>query len=126
MGILLHRQSSYRTEPVTEEYRDVTDNVIGAKTLEYKGFLMVNKVVDPKSIIDSHGGPGIYAQKAEVMMKHKKLLLTEIKAEALAMGANAVVGVRMETSVVAAERRTDSQDLDTELMVSGIAVHFVR
>ena len=96
---------------VTDVETYTSDQVVGAGTQEYKGFLLVSVVkgaeevnvykdqLGRKSGYWNHGLSYDAVESAVLSNKARMELMWKMKEEASKLGANAVIGIRMETSV---------------------------
>merc|ERR1712059_22233 len=100
-----------------------TDSPVGAVTQEFKGLLVVSKVKTRNVMSDIGSGlkslvGGELKGLSKLTQTIREELLYEIKEKAVEMGANAVIGIRMETNTIF--------DGCLDLVVYGTAVYFTR
>merc|ERR1711997_4787 len=96
---------------------------VGALTQEYKGLLVVSKVKSRNVFSDIGSGfksmvGGEIKGLSKLTSDVREELLVEIKQKAAEVGANAVVGIRMETNTIF--------DGCLDLVIYGTAIRFTR
>ena len=107
-----------------------TAEVIGASKQEYKGMIIVTKVIDVQEMeiemmkdqqgkIRAGGRPATNQERSNKMKQCKKELLREMQKEAVDLGANSVVGIRMDDIVI-------PNSVKMKFEMCGTAVYFTR
>merc|ERR1712080_545912 len=96
---------------------------VGALTQEYRGLLVVSKVKSRNVFSDIGSGlksmvGGEIKGLSKLTSDVREELLVEIKQKAAEVGANAVVGIRMETNTIF--------DGCLDLVIYGTAIRFTR
>merc|ERR1712185_621622 len=100
-----------------------TNTPCGAVTQEYKGLVMASKVKSRNAFSDIGSGlkslvGGEIKGLSKLTSDVREELLVEIKQKAAEVGANAVVGIRMETNTIF--------DGCLDLVIYGTAIRFTR
>ena len=113
-----------------------TAEVMGASKQEYKGMIIVTKVIDVQEmeieIMGSKGGqirvlsgypvggpPTTNQERSNKMKRCKKELLREMQKEAVDLKANAVVGIKMDDIAI-------PNSVKMKFEMCGTAVYFTR
>ena len=99
-----------------------TAEVMGASKQEYRGMIIVTKVIDVQEMeieIMAYGDHQADHQRSKKMKRCKKELLREMQKEAVDLGANAVVGIRMDDIVI-------PNSVKMKFEMCGTAVYFTR
>jgi len=96
---------------------------VGSVKMEYKGMLVVSKVKTRNMFSDIGSGlkslvGGELKGLSKLTQSIREELLYEIKEKAVEVGANAVVGIRMETNTIF--------EGCLDLVVYGTAVYYTR
>merc|ERR1712032_228510 len=100
-----------------------TNTPCGAVTQEYKGLVMASKVKSRNAFSDIGSGlkslvGGEIKGLSKLTRDVREELIRELKETAAEMGANAIVGLRMETNSVF--------DGVLDMVVTGTAVYFTK
>merc|ERR1712210_66690 len=123
-GANLWRQLGSSTQQRMGEVETYTSLApVGALTQEYKGLLVVSKVKSRNVFSDIGSGlksmvGGEIKGLSKLTSDVREELLVEIKQKAAEVGANAVVGIRMETNTIF--------DGCLDLVIYGTAIRFTR
>ena len=88
-----------------------------AKKIEYKGILLVNTVKIMRTVGTMHSGNTILGDFNHMLNGREELLL-KLKKVALEAGANAVVGLTMETNIISGNV--------LDVVALGTAIYFER
>merc|ERR1712066_437129 len=100
-----------------------TNTPCGAVTQEYKGLVMASKVKSRNAFSDIGSGlkslvGGEIKGLSKLTRDVREELINELKETAAEMGANAIVGLRMETNSVF--------DGVLDMVVTGTAIYFTK
>ena len=111
-----------------------TAEVMGASKQEYRGLLIVTKVFDVSEMETEiskdkwakiqagdyrQPAPATNQERSNKMKQCKKELLRELQKEAVDLGANAVVGIKMDDTVI-------PNSVKMKFEMYGTAVYFTR
>merc|ERR1712062_433594 len=120
-GTLPFSESPFLRMGEVETYTSLAP--VGALTQEYKGLLVVSKVKSRNVFSDIGSGlksmvGGEIKGLSKLTSDVREELLVETKQKAAEVGANAVVGIRMETNTIF--------DGCLDLVIYGTAIRFTR